>query len=105
MSKLARNLSDKTGVVVDHLAQQGDAGAQFNLGFKYDNGRGVEEDNSDAAAWYRNWAEQCDAGAQNNLCFMYSNGRGVEEDHSKAVLRLVSAVWLRAGRTSTRGSP
>ena len=33
-------------------AEQGDAGAQFNLGFMYDNGRGVEEDHSEAVAWY-----------------------------------------------------
>jgi TPR repeat protein len=35
------------------LADQGDALAQFSLGFMYDNGQGVLQDYAEAAKWYR----------------------------------------------------
>ena len=61
-------------------ADQGDAGAQFSLGFMYANGKGVPENDVEALKWYRLAADQGDASAQNNLGFMYANGRGVPED-------------------------
>ena len=39
-------------------AEQGLAGAQFNLGVMYDNGRGVLKDEAEAVRWYRMAAEQ-----------------------------------------------
>ena len=48
-------------------AEQGDAEAQFNLGFCYEDGRGVEKDYSHAVKWYRKAAEQNYAPAQLNL--------------------------------------
>ena len=62
------------------LAEQGNASAQYNLGFMYSNGRGVPEDDTEAVRWYRLAAEQGDAKAQTNLGIMYANGRGVPED-------------------------
>ena len=56
------------------LAEQGNAVAQNNLGYAYDNGFGVPEDDAEAVRWYRLAAEQGDADAQNNLGFMYANG-------------------------------
>ena len=61
-------------------AEQGHAKAQYNLGFMYDEGYGVPEDDKQAVKWYRLAAEQGDAGAQVNLGFMYDNGDGVPED-------------------------
>ena len=46
------------------MVPQGDADAQFNLGFMYDNGRGVAQNDAEAVRWYRKAAEQGDAGAQ-----------------------------------------
>jgi TPR repeat protein len=63
------------------LAEQGDAGAQYNLGLMYANGDGVIQDYAEAVNWYRLAAAQGDAGAQNNLGIMYANGRGVIQDH------------------------
>ena len=40
------------------LADQGLAGAQFNLGIMYANGRGVVEDDAEAVRWYRLAADQ-----------------------------------------------
>ena len=58
-------------------AEQGLAGAQFNLGLKYDNGEGVIQDDQTAVKWYRLAAEQGLASAQINLGMMYSRGEGV----------------------------
>ena len=67
------------------LAEQGDANAQNNLGVRYANGRGVEQDDGEAVKWYRKAAKQGDAYAQNNLGLRYANGRGVEQDDEEAV--------------------
>jgi hypothetical protein len=66
------------------LAEQGDAQAQFNLGLRYDRGRGVPQDDAEAAKWYREAAEQGDATAQVNLGAMYAKGRGVPQDYVQA---------------------
>jgi TPR repeat protein len=67
------------------LAEQGNVGAQFNLGIMYRNGNGVIQDNAEAANWYRLAAEQGNADAQYNLGVMYKNGRGVVQDYAAAV--------------------
>jgi TPR repeat protein len=69
------------------LAEQGNAGAQFNLGWMYYQGKGVPEDRPEAAKWYRLAAEQGNAGAQFNVGRMYDNGEGVPLDYAEAVKR------------------
>ena len=49
------------------LAQQGDPIAQFNLGMAYAQGRGVTQNDSEAAKWFRLAAEQGVADAQSRL--------------------------------------
>ena len=66
-------------------AEQGYASAQCNLGYMYENGRGVAKDDSEAVKWYRRAAEQGDADSQSNLGFMYEKGRGVTKDETEAV--------------------
>ena len=61
-------------------AEQGNATAQFSLGFMYANGEGVPQDDSEAVRWFRLAAEQGDAAAQLNLGLMYANGEGVLKD-------------------------
>jgi hypothetical protein len=68
------------------LGEQGNAVAQFFLGFIYDNGQGVRHDYAEAVKWYRRAAEQDHADAQNNLGFMYDRGRGVWQDYVQAHL-------------------
>lgn len=72
------------------LAEQGDAGAQFDMGMCCAFGRGVEQDLKQAAAWFRKAAEQGHAPAQHNLGVLYECGEGVEEDAAQAV------KWYRA---------
>jgi TPR repeat protein len=67
------------------LAEQGDATAQYNLGYMYRMGRGVPQDYAEAAKWFRKAAEQGEAIAQNSLGVMYEKGQGVPQDYVEAV--------------------
>jgi uncharacterized protein len=66
------------------LAHQGHAGAQFNLGVLYARGRGVAQDFSQAARWYRLAAEHGHALAQCNLGVLYEDGLGVLQNDEEA---------------------
>ena len=61
------------------LANQGYDRAQFRLGWMYDMGYGVSEDDKHAVKWYTLAAEQGHNGAQFNLGWMYFYGEGVPE--------------------------
>ena len=50
-------------LLVKPLAEQGDATAQFDLGFMYENGKGVPQDYAEATKWYRKAAAQGNAEA------------------------------------------
>lgn len=71
------------------LAKQGNAVAQFNLGYMYAHGQGVPQDYTEALRWYRKAAEQGEVNAQTFLGFIYSHGQGVLQDYAEA------ARWLR----------
>jgi uncharacterized protein len=66
------------------LAEQGNAKAQYFLGFMYLNGQGVKLDYSEAAKWYWNAAEQGNADSQFILGLIYLNGLGVAKDYLQA---------------------
>ena len=74
------------------LADKGDAQAQYNLGFLYENGQGVLQNYTKAAKYYSLAAEQNYVSAQNNLGVMYKNGQGVLQNYTEAVkyLRLAA---------------
>ena len=74
---------------VIRMADQGDAVAQYNLGFSYAYGTGVPQDDALALAWYRKSAEQGLAAAQHHLGVMYANGEGTPQDFTEAI------TWLR----------
>ena len=59
--------------------------AQKDLGFCYDNGEGVAQDNYEAAKWYRKAAEQGNEIAQYNLGVCYELGHGVTKSITEAV--------------------
>ncbi len=77
------------------LAEQGDARAQFRLGFMYAKGQGVSQDYAEAIKWYQKAAEQGDAAAQNNLGFTYSRGQGIPQDYTLAHMwyNLAASHW------------
>ncbi len=67
------------------LAKQGNANAQFFLGFMYENGLSVPQDYAKAMKWYRKAAEQGVAKAQHYVGRMYDIGQGVHQDYAKAM--------------------
>ena len=67
-------------------AEAGEAYAQYELGCRYYEGRGIKRDYEEALKWYRLAAAQ---GHNSGLCdvgFCYRNGHGVEQDFYKARL-------------------
>jgi UDP-3-O-acyl-N-acetylglucosamine deacetylase len=62
----------------------GQLDAQNNLGVRYNNGEGVEQDYERAMEYYELAADQGHAKAQNNLGSCYFYGNGVEQDYEKA---------------------
>src|SRR5712671_6597991 len=70
------------------LADQGNADAQSRLGFMYQNGRGVPQDDAAAVSWYRKAADQGNANAQVNLGFFYDEGRGGLQKDDREATRL-----------------
>ena len=85
-SALCEGLSDESPLEdLRRCAEQGYANAQYNLGFMYDTGDGVPEDDAEAVRWWRLAADQGLASAQYNLGFMYDTGDGVPEDYAEAV--------------------
>jgi TPR repeat protein len=62
------------------LAEQGDPAAQSYLGFMFETGRGVPQNYTEAAMWYRRSAEQGDSLAQYSLGLLYDKGQGVPRD-------------------------
>jgi TPR repeat protein len=82
---MTRGDSETAFRLVLELAQQGDLRAQSYLGFLYDHGKGVEEDDKQAFYWYKTAAERGHPGAQGNLCSKYID-RGTAADLEQAVL-------------------
>jgi TPR repeat protein len=82
------------GVAQDHAeavrlyglaAAQGHAGAQTNLGFMLEYGRGVAPDTAEAIRLYRLAAAQGDPHAQFNLGYRFEFGQGVAQDTAEAI--------------------
>ena len=71
------------------VAEQGDADAQYNLGWCYANGEGVEKDFTQAVAWWHKAAEQGHAVAQYNMGVCYYK----EKENFQAVY-----WWRKAAR-------
>jgi TPR repeat protein len=66
-------------------AVNGDAKAQYLLGYSYERGWGVPQDYKQASAWYRKAAERGDTDAQLALGTLYEYGEGVSQDYTQAV--------------------
>jgi hypothetical protein len=56
----------------------------YYLGGCYANGKGVKQDDKEAASWYQRAAEKGHVEAQHNLVVCYTNGTGVGKDHQQA---------------------
>ena len=88
--------------MVSLAADKGNANAEGNLGYVYENGWGVSQDYAEAAKWYRKAADQGIADAQANLGAMYELGNGVLQDYVLAYMWLNLAAAKRAEFASIR---
>ena len=61
-------------------AEQGDASAQYNLGYAYATGKGVAKDEVEAVNWFRKSASQNNTKAQVYLGNCYMDGVGVKKN-------------------------
>jgi localization factor PodJL len=74
----------ETAATLKALATRGDASAQYELGVRYSDGRGLVRDSKAAAQWFEKAADQGLAPAQYRLGSYYEKGIGVERDYAKA---------------------
>src|SRR5260370_982591 len=65
-------------------AEEGNPEAMNNLGFLFDEGRGVRQDYQQARQWYEKGAATGNATAMTNLGYLYEHGRGVRQDYQQA---------------------
>lgn len=70
---------------IRQLAENGNADAQYWLGFMHYCGSLVAQDDDAAARWFLCAATQGHPTAQNDLGVLYANGRGVPQDDCEAV--------------------
>lgn len=68
-----------------NAAESGDAKAQNKLGYLYDTGRELPQNDAEAVRWYRRAAAQNHAMALYNLANHYLSGRGVPQDTEEAI--------------------
>jgi TPR repeat protein len=68
-------------------AEQGNSGAQYNLGLMYDTGEGTPQDYKQALYWYTKAAEQGNSGAQSQLGFAFYLGEGTPKNN------VLAYVW------------
>jgi TPR repeat protein len=91
-------------------AEDGLAQAQYELGLRYGEGDGIEQDYERCVHWYERASAQGHGAATNNLADKYEHGLGVERDLDKAVelykqaagMNIVAA-WYSLGRMATEG--
>lgn len=79
-----RNIANESFEQAKMAAEQGDASAQYNLGLRYVDGRGVAKDDAEAVRWFRKAAEQGNADGQFELGYMYERGKGIAKDEVEA---------------------
>lgn len=75
---------DKAFAAYEKAAENGHAGAQYNLATFYLEGKVVPQDNNKAVEYFEKAANQGLKDAQFNLAAMYHQGAGVEKDEEKA---------------------
>lgn len=76
------------------LADQGAAEAQNNIGYLYEQGRGVKQSYARAIEWYKKAAEQDLAEAHHNLGMLAFQGYGMRQDYLAAKRHFTDAAEL-----------
>lgn len=86
---------EQAKALLEPLAEDGDARAQYALGAMYQNGLAVEKDYATALEYYRASADQGYPSGQFGLGSLYEKGRGVAQDYAEA------AKWYRLSAEQT----
>jgi len=92
VTALARQDYARAVAILSPLAQNGDPAAQAYLGYLYAMGRGVPQNYTQAAIWYRRAADQGHSGAQYQLGLLYDKGQGVPVNVIQAEKWLILAT-------------
>jgi len=71
--------------IFEKLAKKNNMQAQYNLGYLYEHGEGVEKNAQQALVWYKKSAKQGYVDAQYNVATFYFTGKGVKKDVQKAL--------------------
>ena len=74
------------------VAQEGNARAQYNLGWMHANGKGTAQDFKEAIKWYSQSAEQGNVNAQYNLGNLYLRGQGAAQNDKLAFSWFIKAA-------------
>lgn len=75
-------------------AMLGHIDSMFQVGYMYENGRGVDKDIDKALKWYLKAAQFNHKSAMNNIGYLYENGEGVEKDINRAITWYQKAMML-----------
>ena len=89
---MARQDYPAAAKLLSPFAQGGNPDAQASLGYLYAIGRGVPQDETQAALWYRRAADQGQPFAQYQLGLLYDKGHGVPVDVVEAEKWLILAT-------------
>jgi TPR repeat protein len=81
----AEDLRDQPLAAIEKLADTGRADAQRELGIRYGQGTGLEQDFFNARTWASRAASQGDPWAMRIMGLIYFEGLGVEANHWRAV--------------------
>jgi hypothetical protein len=82
----------KAGELLIPLAERGDPASQAYLGFMFEHGRGLPQNYTEAAYWYRRSGEQGFSTAQYTLGLLYDKGFGVPQDPVESYKWLILAA-------------
>ena len=74
------------------VAEDGNARAQYNLGWMHANGKGTAQDFKMAIEWYKKSAEQDNINAQYNLANLYLRGQGAAQNDKLAFSWFIKAA-------------
>jgi outer membrane biosynthesis protein TonB len=66
-------------------ADQGDAEAEYRIGFMYNTNTGIQGDKAQAFSWYRRAADQGNANGEFETANCYEHGIGTDQDYSQAM--------------------
>src|SRR6266576_1574952 len=77
---------------LEEKARQGDAKAEYRLGWAYMTGTGVSQNYAEAAKYLRQAAEQALPDAEFALGYLYEQGKGVPRDYKQAVVYYTAAA-------------